>query len=86
MLTRIEPIVYKQAAIGSATWFITYFFIRRVLNPDFWDENKLQFEFRDAMFGCVAMFFMIVLNFALFKFYSLDDEEIKKVQKTFSQN
>jgi hypothetical protein len=86
MLTRIKPIVYKQAAIGSATWFITYFFIRRIFNPDFWDEVKLQFEFRDAIFGSIAMFFMIIFNFALFKFYNVDTEEASKVEKTFSIN
>jgi hypothetical protein len=86
MLTKIEPIVYKQAAIGAVTWFITYFFIRRIWNPDFWDESKLRFEFKDAIFGSIAMFFMIVFNFALFKFYNVDTPEAEKVEKTFSMN
>jgi hypothetical protein len=86
MLIKIEPIVYKQATIGAVTWFITYFFIRRIWNPEFWNESKLLFEFKDAIFGSIAMFFMIVLNFALFKFYDVDTPESKKVGKTISIN
>jgi hypothetical protein len=86
MLKKINPIVYKQATIGAVTWFITYFFIRRIFNPDFWNETKLQFEFRDAIFGSIAMFFMIVFNFVLFKFYGVDTEEAENVEKTFSLN
>jgi hypothetical protein len=80
----IEPIIYKQALIGSLTWFVTYFFIRRFLNPYFWEGNRLDWEFKDGLYGTVAMFFMILMNFVFFKFYEVDNKEYKKVKKTFT--
>jgi len=76
----IDNLVIKQALIGSFTWFFTYFFIRRLFNPDF--HSSLQFEFRDGLYGAIAMFIMIVLNFVLFKFYNVDTELSQKVRKT----
>jgi lysylphosphatidylglycerol synthetase-like protein (DUF2156 family) len=90
---KLSWFMIRHAFIGSLTWFITYFYIRRLLNPTTWQTNMDE-VFIDSLFGAFAMFIMLLMNFFLFKFYECDEEPnkqnneelLKKVSLTFTQN
>jgi hypothetical protein len=86
---KLNWFIVRHAFIGSLTWFITYFYIRKVLNPYNWTQNMDEI-FIESLFGGFAMFIMLIMNFVLFKFYDCDDENKQKkilqdVSKTFTQ-
>jgi hypothetical protein len=86
---KLNWFIVRHAFIGSITWFITYFYIRKVLNPYNWSRNMDEI-FIESLFGSFAMFIMLLMNFILFKFYDCEDANkekklIQDVSKTFTQ-
>ncbi len=83
----------RQAFIGSLTWFISYFFIRKLFNPYNWKYDMDEI-FIESLFGAFAMFMMLLMNFILFKFYDCDNTQnnkdnnkiMNKVKLTFNHN
>ena len=83
---KLNWFMVRHAFIGSLTWFITFFYIRKLLNP-YNRHLNMDEIFIESLFGAVAMFIMLLMNFFLFKFYDCEDEtnnENKKILENVS--
>jgi hypothetical protein len=89
---KINGFMLRQAFIAALTWFISYFYIRKLLNPYNWKYNMDEI-FIESLFGSFAMFMMLIMNFIFFKFFDCndtnntnknDDKIMKRVELTYN--